>query len=83
MFPVLNTERLRLREIRESDAEALFQCLSKDEVTRFYGQDSLENIEQANDIVASFAKNYLEKRAVRSTRISKWNGERMLRTNQI
>ncbi|CAH0316071.1 Putative ribosomal N-acetyltransferase YdaF [Peribacillus sp. Bi96] len=65
MFTVLNTERLRLREIHESDAEALFQCLSKDEVTRFYGQDSLENVEQAKDIVASFAKNYLEKRAIR------------------
>ncbi|MGE7758378.1 GNAT family N-acetyltransferase [Peribacillus sp. NPDC097895] len=65
MFPVLNTERLRLREIHESDAEALFQCLSKDEVTRFYGQDSLENVEQAKDIIASFAKNHLEKRAVR------------------
>ncbi|MEE3954342.1 GNAT family protein [Peribacillus frigoritolerans] len=65
MFPVLNTERLRLREILESDAEALFQCLSKDEVTRFYGQDSLENVEQAKDIVAAFAKNYHEKRAVR------------------
>ncbi|MCP1493259.1 RimJ/RimL family protein N-acetyltransferase [Peribacillus frigoritolerans] len=49
MFPELNTERLRLREIRESDAEALFQCLSKDEVTRFYGQDSLENVKQAKD----------------------------------
>jgi RimJ/RimL family protein N-acetyltransferase len=65
MFPLLNTERLRLREIHESDAEALFQCLSKDEVTRFYGQDSLENVEQAKDIVASFAKNHREKRAIR------------------
>ncbi|WHY55914.1 GNAT family N-acetyltransferase [Peribacillus simplex] len=65
MFPVLNTERLCFREIRESDAQAVFQCLSKDEVTRFYGQDSLENVEQAKDIIASFAKNHLEKRAIR------------------
>lgn len=71
MFPVLNTERLRLREIRESDAKALYQCLSKDEVTRFYGQDSLETVGQAQDIVATFAKNYLEKRAIR------WGIERM------
>ena len=35
MFPVLYTKRLRLREIRESDAETMFQCLSNDEVTRF------------------------------------------------
>ncbi|MGY3312721.1 RimJ/RimL family protein N-acetyltransferase [Peribacillus simplex] len=60
MFPVLYTKRLR--EIRESDAETIFQCLSNDEVTRFYGQDSLKNIGQVKDIVASFAKNYLEKR---------------------
>ncbi|WP_260398815.1 GNAT family N-acetyltransferase [Peribacillus simplex] len=65
MFPVLNTKRLLLREVRESDAETMFQCLSKDVVTRFYGQDSLKNVGQAKDIVASFAKNYLEKRAIR------------------
>lgn len=63
MFPVLYTKRLR--EIRESYAETIFQCLSKDEVTRFYGQDSLKNIGQAKDIVASFAKTYLEKRVIR------------------
>ncbi|PJN89538.1 GNAT family N-acetyltransferase [Bacillus sp. mrc49] len=65
MFPVLNTQRLRLREIHEGDAEALFRFLSNDEVTRFYGQDSLLNVQEAKDIVAAFAKGYLENRCIR------------------
>ncbi|MCK1995200.1 GNAT family N-acetyltransferase [Peribacillus muralis] len=65
MFPELNTKRLRLREIHEHDAEALFQILSTDEVIRFYGQDALLDVQQAKDIVASFAKNYLENRVIR------------------
>ncbi|WP_285767482.1 GNAT family N-acetyltransferase [Peribacillus sp. SI8-4] len=65
MFPVLNTERLRLREIHIGDAEALFRFLSNDEVTRFYGQDSLLDVQEAKDIVAAFAQGYLENRAIR------------------
>ncbi|MGE7879707.1 GNAT family N-acetyltransferase [Peribacillus muralis] len=65
MFPVLNTGRLRLREIHAGDAEALFRLLSNDEVTRFYGQDSLLDVQEAKDIVAAFAKGYRENRSIR------------------
>ncbi|MFJ7746948.1 GNAT family N-acetyltransferase [Peribacillus sp. NPDC097295] len=65
MFPVLETDRLILREIIESDTEEIFRCFSNDELTRFYGQDSFESLEQARGIIETFAQNYKEKRAIR------------------
>ncbi|MED1741057.1 GNAT family N-acetyltransferase [Bacillus swezeyi] len=65
MFPNLETERLILREITHDDAEGIFACFSNDNVTRFYGQDSLETIDQARGFVDFFAKNFKEKKGMR------------------
>ncbi|WP_026691345.1 GNAT family N-acetyltransferase [Alteribacter aurantiacus] len=65
MFPVLETERLILREITNEDAEAIFACFSNDHVTRFYGQETLKDMEQAKKFVDFFSSNYKEKRGLR------------------
>lgn len=65
MFPVLETERLRLREIEKSDAESLFGYFSKEITNRYYGQEPFERVEQAEGIVEMFAVNYTEKRGIR------------------
>lgn len=65
MFPTLESERLVLREITKEDAEGIFACFSNDDVTRFYGQETLESIEQAENFVDFFSKNYSEKRGIR------------------
>ncbi|MCR6109628.1 GNAT family N-acetyltransferase [Bacillus sp. A301a_S52] len=65
MFPNLETERLILREITHNDAESIFSFFSNDNVTRFYGQDLLETIDQASDFVDFFAKNFEEKKGIR------------------
>ncbi|MEC1260025.1 GNAT family N-acetyltransferase [Bacillus swezeyi] len=65
MFPNLETERLILREITLDDAEGIFACFSNDNVTRFYGQDSLETIDQARGFVDFFAKNFKEQKGMR------------------
>ncbi|MFT0803439.1 GNAT family N-acetyltransferase [Bacillus swezeyi] len=65
MFPNLDTERLILREITHDDAEGIFACFSNDNITRFYGQDSLETIDQARGFVDFFAKNFEEKKGMR------------------
>jgi [ribosomal protein S5]-alanine N-acetyltransferase len=65
MFPILETERLRLREITQDDAESIFTCFSNENVTRYYGIDTLENIEQAEKFIEHFSKNYIEKRGIR------------------
>ena len=65
MFPTLETERLRLREIVNGDAQAIFNCFSNNDVTRYYGQDTLTSKEQAEQFVDFFARNYKEKRGIR------------------
>ena len=65
MFPILETERLLLREIIKEDAQDIFNCFSNDEVTRYYGQDTLTSVVQANQFVEFFAKNYIAKRGIR------------------
>ena len=65
MFPVLETERLKLREIKKEDAAGIFACFSNDNVTRYYGQETLQNIEGAEKFVDFFSKNFNEKRGIR------------------
>ncbi|MEC0255865.1 GNAT family N-acetyltransferase [Paenibacillus lautus] len=65
MFPILETKRLKLREIQHQDAGAIYSCFSNDEVTRYYGQDTLTTPEQAIHMVELFATNYAEKRGIR------------------
>ncbi|CAM3515839.1 GNAT family protein [Paenibacillus lupini] len=65
MFPGLETERLILREITSDDVQDIFACFSNEDVTRFYGQETLEHIDQAKAIVDFFAKSYIERRGIR------------------
>ena len=44
-FPSLTTDRLRLREIRATDAETLFSLKSDPEVTTSYGQEPHRSLE--------------------------------------
>ncbi|MFS0636902.1 GNAT family protein [Mesobacillus foraminis] len=65
MIPALETKRLLLREITKDDADSIFSCFSNEDVTRYYGQETLNNIEQAEAFVDFFANSYKEKRGVR------------------
>jgi [ribosomal protein S5]-alanine N-acetyltransferase len=65
MFPILETDRLMLRELTNEDAEGIFDCFSNDEVTRYYGQETLDHIEQAEKFIEFFSNNYHEKRGIR------------------
>jgi [ribosomal protein S5]-alanine N-acetyltransferase len=65
VIPTLETKRLLLREITKDDADSIFSCFSNEDVTRYYGQETLNNIEQAEAFVDFFANSYKEKRGVR------------------
>lgn len=65
MFPRLETERLVLREITKDDAKGIFGCFSNENVTRYYGQEILENLEQAEAFVEFFSNSYKEKKGIR------------------
>ncbi len=51
---ILTTERLILNKVEESDADRFFDIMSRDEVTVYYGMDSLKYQEEAIEIIRSF-----------------------------
>ena len=65
MFPIIETERLRLREITCEDAANLFRCFSNDHVTQYYGLEPFSTVEQAESLIEIFSTNYKEKRGIR------------------
>lgn len=54
-FPVLETERLVLREITATDAPALFAIHGDPELMRWFGTDPAPNLEAASGLVDLFA----------------------------
>lgn len=65
VFPVLETDRLTLREITEEDAGDLFINFSNAEVMKHYGSEPLENIEEARGLIHSFHIGFYENKAIR------------------
>ncbi|MFT4414305.1 GNAT family N-acetyltransferase [Fredinandcohnia humi] len=65
MFPILETERLLLKELKNEDAQDIFTCFSNKEVLQYYGQEPFTNIEQALELIAFFSKSYNERRGIR------------------
>lgn len=64
-FPTLETERLQLIDITQNHAESLFEILSLEEVTKYYGTDRFTSIEEAKKLIDMFQKNFYEKRSIR------------------
>lgn len=54
-FPQLETERLILREIVAGDAPALFAIHSDLETMRWFGTDPLTHLQQAEELIETFA----------------------------
>ena len=52
VFPVIETERLVLRELREGDAQAVFQIFGDDAVTRYYDLATFTSVEQARLLIS-------------------------------
>ncbi len=64
-FPVLETSRLKLIEIKEEHVDKIFQIFSNEEVIRYYGMEPLKQKEQASNMIKSFSKSFQEKRSMR------------------
>jgi ribosomal-protein-alanine N-acetyltransferase len=50
-FPILETERFVIRQIKQDDSKEIFQYFSMDEVTQFYDLESFTTIEQAEELI--------------------------------
>jgi ribosomal-protein-alanine N-acetyltransferase len=64
-FPILETKRLKLIEITHKHTDYLFEILSLEEVTRFYGTNRFSLQVEATQLIDMFHKNFLEKRGIR------------------
>ncbi|WP_181350390.1 GNAT family N-acetyltransferase [Thalassobacillus sp. CUG 92003] len=63
-FPILETDRLRLIEVTQEHQSAVFNVMSRPEVTQYYGMDKLTSIDQASEIIDSFSRNFSQSTAV-------------------
>ncbi|MEI4768108.1 GNAT family protein [Psychrobacillus sp. FJAT-51614] len=64
-FPILETERLRLIEIKEKHTEDIFAIFSNEAVIKYYGMSAFTEYQQAKSLIESFGKNFKEKRSMR------------------
>jgi ribosomal-protein-alanine N-acetyltransferase len=64
-FPEIETERLLLREILPEDAEAVYNILAHEEVTRFYDLATYTDREQAAELIDFFDESFELERAIR------------------
>lgn len=74
-FPVLETARLRLVQIGPEHIDALFGILSRDEVTEYYGMDSLQDRHIAEKMVEAFQVGFEAQRSYRWGLETKESGE--------
>jgi ribosomal-protein-alanine N-acetyltransferase len=65
VFPDLETKRLILRELTEFDAEMIFSILSNPQVTRYYGKDTFESLDEAKEFIHYFKQKFYGKRGFR------------------
>lgn len=64
-FPFLTTRRLLLREFRQSDAQAVFDIFSQDELTRHHNQSTMRALEEAETLVSARINVFIEGAGIR------------------
>ncbi|OIN65962.1 GNAT family N-acetyltransferase [Exiguobacterium sp. KRL4] len=64
-FPTLETTRLQLVEVTPEHGPAIFNILSNEAVTRFYGMDPLRETSDALNIIDSFKQTYHSGQGIR------------------
>lgn len=64
-FPKLETKRLKLVQVEKEYTQSFYDIMSRDEVTKYYGMESLKSLEEALKIVESFQNTYESKRGIR------------------
>lgn len=64
-FPIIETERLILRKLETTDINDLFEILSSESVTKYYGKYPMENLSEAEDLILKFHKAFYEQKSIR------------------
>lgn len=64
-FPILVTNRLKLVEITHQHVDNIYEILSLEEVTKYYGTNRFTFYNEASRLIDMFTKNFIEKRGIR------------------
>src|SRR5260221_3078473 len=63
-FPSLTTNRLHLRQIQPTDAEALFAIRSDPEVMEFFGQEPHQSLDDTRELLQRLPAHYEQREAI-------------------
>ena len=64
-FPQLETSNLILRRMKVTDADAIFEILSDDQVTQYYDDASFTDVSQAGDQIQAWENGFVNRRCIR------------------
>ncbi len=64
-FPVLETERLILREITHNDVNEIFQIRSSSEVMKYFGHDIYKSVNEAYEMINAIIDGFKNKEGIR------------------
>ena len=64
-FPELETDRLRLRELKISDAQDVFEIFSNSQVMKYYNLYPLDCLEQAEELIRNYQLAFKEQRILK------------------
>lgn len=64
-FPTIQTERLLLRALHFTDAPALFDYFSRDEVTEFYDLPTFQSVQEAHELLLAWQERYQNSDSIR------------------
>lgn len=70
-FPVLETERLHLVEVKNEHAKGLFDNFSNPSVIQYYGMEQVTELAVADKMVEQFRNSFLASRSIRWAMIRK------------
>src|SRR4029453_12767391 len=65
LFPVLETDRLILREITPGDVAEVFRIYADPQVVRYWGSAPMRSIEEAHQKIAAVAAAFREREGIR------------------
>ncbi len=74
-FPALETDRLILRELIDSDIDELFKIFSSEEVTKYYGMYAFKEIDEVKKMIQYFIDGFKEERQIRWCIVLKSTGK--------
>jgi len=64
-FPIIETDRLILRLIKNKDSKDLFSILSSENITKYYGMFPMKELSEAGKLISKFENSFREDKSIR------------------